>query len=100
MVQLSSSELEAALAELPGWRALGDDAIGRELTFPSFAIAIAFMTAVALFAERTDHHPEWTNVYRSVSIRLTTHSEGGVTDRDIALARHVAETAERLGATG
>jgi 4a-hydroxytetrahydrobiopterin dehydratase len=61
--------------------------IRRELRFATFSQAFAFMTRVALAAEKADHHPEWSNVYNRVSISLSTHDAGGVTDKDVALAR-------------
>ena len=79
---------EAALADLPGWAALdGRDAIFRRFQFADFKAAFAFMTHVALKAEQMDHHPEWSNVYRTVDVTLTTHDSGGVTALDVALAR-------------
>jgi len=78
---------EAAIARLEGWRAAdGRDAIVKEFRFKDFNAAFAFMTRVALYAERHDHHPEWFNVYNRVDVTLSTHDAGGVTDKDIALA--------------
>jgi 4a-hydroxytetrahydrobiopterin dehydratase len=84
---LDERQVHAKLAALPGWT-LSDDgrAISRRFTFADFRAAFAFMTQVALAAERADHHPEWSNVYNRVDIRLTTHDAGGLTDRDFALA--------------
>ena len=59
----------------------------KSFTFKDFKEAFGFMTKVALVAEKMDHHPEWSNVYRTVTVTLTTHDARGVTDRDIALAR-------------
>lgn len=70
---------------VPGWRVEGN-ALCRDFTFDDFAQAFAFMTRVAIVAERQDHHPEWSNVYNRVSIRLTTHDTGGISDRDVKLA--------------
>lgn len=68
---------EAALARLEGWRAVdGRDAIQREFRFRDFNAAFGFMSRVALYAERHDHHPEWTNVYNRVAITLSTHDAG------------------------
>lgn len=81
-------ERAKALHELHGWaEAKGRDAITKTYQFKSFSQAWGFMSRVALFAERTDHHPEWTNVYGRVDVTLTTHSAGGVTEKDVALAR-------------
>ena len=78
----------AALVALKGWtKGEGErDEITKTFRFDDFKQAFAFMSAVALKAEQMDHHPEWSNVYNRVTIRWTTHSEGGVTDLDIQLA--------------
>ena len=77
-------------ATLPHWRLLPDrDAIARDFRFKDFSAAWAFMARVALLAERHDHHPEWSNVYNRVSIILTTHDAGGLSERDIKLARAI-----------
>ncbi|MFT3996493.1 MAG: 4a-hydroxytetrahydrobiopterin dehydratase [Asticcacaulis sp.] len=86
-VPLSSEQIEALSATLPLWRIEdGRAAIVREMRFSDFSQAFDFMTEVAGVAEVMDHHPEWSNVYNKVSIRLTTHDVGGLSDRDIALA--------------
>jgi len=88
MNRLNREARDAALAELPGWRAIeGRNAIGKGFRFADFSAAFAFMTRVALLAEKMDHHPEWTNVYNRVDVVLTTHDAGGVTEKDIAMAR-------------
>ena len=81
-------------SELPNWT-LADDgrAVSRALKFPNFASAFAFMTRIAIEADKMDHHPEWSNVYNKVDIRLTTHDAGGLTDKDIALARIIDKVA-------
>ena len=90
MPKLSPDERAAALAGLPDWRALADrDAIVRELKFADFAAAWAFMSRVALLAEKMDHHPEWSNVYNRVSIVLSTHDAGGLSQRDVDMARAI-----------
>ena len=82
------SELETALQELDGWTLVDDrKAIEREFLFKGFNAAFGFISRVALAAERHNHHPELSNVYNRVIIRWTTHSEGGVTDLDLKLAR-------------
>jgi 4a-hydroxytetrahydrobiopterin dehydratase len=72
------------------------DAITREFLFPDFNRAFAFMTQVALAAEKADHHPEWSNVYNKVRVTLTTHDAGGVTQKDLDLARFADEAYARL----
>ncbi len=77
-----------ALAALDGWAELPDrDAIAKSYKFADFNAAFAFMTRVALKAEKMDHHPEWFNVYNKVDVVLATHDAGGLTKRDIELAK-------------
>lgn len=85
--RLTDSERDTALSALPGW-ALREDglAISRRFTFADFNEAFAFMTRVALYAEKADHHPEWFNVWNRVDITLTTHDAGGLSQRDVAMA--------------
>jgi 4a-hydroxytetrahydrobiopterin dehydratase len=91
-MRLTEAEVDAALAGLPGWT--GDPAaIRREYRFADFSEAFAFMTRVALAAEKADHHPDWSNSWNKVAVALSTHSEGGVTGRDIALARAIVSLA-------
>jgi 4a-hydroxytetrahydrobiopterin dehydratase len=86
--------VETALGRLDGWRgAEGRDAIVKEYRFNDFIEAFAFMARVALFAEKHDHHPEWSNVYNRVDVTLTTHDAGGVTDKDVALAHFMDQAA-------
>ena len=81
-------ERAKALHELHGWiEAKGRDAITKTDQFKSFSQAWGFMSRVALFAEKSDHHPEWLNVYGRVEVTLATHTAGGVTAKDIELAR-------------
>ncbi|WP_374411045.1 4a-hydroxytetrahydrobiopterin dehydratase [Novosphingobium colocasiae] len=90
IARLTEIERSAALAELPLWRLSADGtAIERRLRFPSFAQAFAFMTRVAFEAERADHHPEWSNVYDRVTVVLTTHDAGGLSTRDVEMARFI-----------
>ena len=88
--KLTPGEIEAALADLPGW---GHDAEGaalcRDIRLADFSEAFALMTRIALAAEKADHHPEWSNVYNRLSIRLSTHEAGGITSRDHALAKTI-----------
>jgi 4a-hydroxytetrahydrobiopterin dehydratase len=84
----------AALATLPGWSAVtGRDAIAKTFRFGDFNAAFGFMTRVALLADKMDHHPEWSNVYNRVDVVLTTHDAGGVTEKDVTLARFMDEAA-------
>ena len=85
---LTDDALAKVLADLDGWSLVEDGtAIEAEFSFKGFNAAFGFMTRVALAAERQNHHPEWSNVYNRVTIRWTTHSEGGVTELDVKLAR-------------
>ena len=88
MQAMDTSEIQSEMANLPEWTLQGDR-ICREFRFADFVEAFAFMSAVALLAERANHHPEWQNVYNRVSIELTTHDAGGLTQRDMALAREI-----------
>ena len=86
-----------ALKSLPDWAEVeGRDAIKRSLRFANFRTAFAFMTEVALMAEKMDHHPEWFNVYGQVDITLTSHDADGLTDRDVKLARAIDTAAARF----
>lgn len=97
MERLTDQERTEALAALPEWTHEPDrDAIARTFQFPDFVTAFAFMTGVALEAEKADHHPEWSNVYGRVSILLTTHDADGLSERDINLAREVSALAARF----
>ena len=88
--RLSATERAEALAALPRWQEVpGRDAIRRELRFPDFGAAWGFMSRVALAAEKADHHPEWSNVYGTVEIVLSTHDAGGLSAKDVALARFI-----------
>jgi 4a-hydroxytetrahydrobiopterin dehydratase len=89
---LDAEAVAAALHELPGWE-LRDGKLQRALVFEDFAAAFAFMTRVALEAERLDHHPDWSNVWNRVAITLWTHDAGGLTQRDLALARRIERAA-------
>lgn len=85
--KLTLEARKAALGSLNGWSEVpGRDAIARTFTFRNFNEAFGFMTRVALVAEKSDHHPEWRNVYKTVEVVLSTHDADGVTQRDIALA--------------
>ena len=88
--ELTDDEREAALAELPGWSlSRNGKAIERTFTFADFNEAFGFMTRVALLADKQDHHPEWFNVWNRVEITLTTHDAGGLSVRDVKLAKAI-----------
>jgi 4a-hydroxytetrahydrobiopterin dehydratase len=89
MVEKLSPEARATLgAELPGW-ALDGEHLKRSFRFADFLEAFGFMARVALLAEKADHHPEWFNVWNRVDIALTTHDAGGLSARDVALAKAI-----------
>lgn len=94
---LNEAERSDALAQLPGWEWVERrGGIARSIAFADFAAAFAFMTRVALAAEKADHHPEWTNVWNRVDIFLVTHDAGGLTQRDVALAKVIDAAAATL----
>ena len=85
--KLSGEARKSALARLKGWREVaGRDAITRKFVFKDFNEAFGFMARAALIAEKLDHHPEWSNVYKTVDVTLSTHDAGGLTELDIKLA--------------
>ena len=85
--KLSASDRKTALAKLSGWREVENrDAITKKFVFKDFNEAFGFMARAALVAEKLDHHPEWSNVYKNVEVTLATHDAGGVTELDIKLA--------------
>jgi 4a-hydroxytetrahydrobiopterin dehydratase len=86
--RLNDAAVAKALSELDGWSLVeGRSAIARTFTFRNFSEAFGFMTRVALAAEKMDHHPEWSNVYKTVNVTLSTHDADGVTELDVKLAR-------------
>jgi 4a-hydroxytetrahydrobiopterin dehydratase len=86
--KLDSVARAAALKDLDGWSDVeGRDAIRKSFRFKDFNEAFGFMTRVALKAERMDHHPEWFNVYNKVDVTLASHDVGGISQRDVTLAR-------------
>ncbi len=93
-------DVDEVLKMLPSWRARSGDrpAIERKLVFADFNAAFGFMTRVALLADKVDHHPEWFNVYNRVEVVLTNHDAGGVTQRDVDMARFIDDAATALGA--
>lgn len=97
MEKLTSQAITTCLDTLPDWEHDPDrGAITREFQFADFVQAFAFMTQVALAAEKRNHHPEWSNVYHRVRITLTTHDAGGLTERDVDLARFADGAARSL----
>jgi 4a-hydroxytetrahydrobiopterin dehydratase len=90
MEPLSEAERAEALDGLPDWDYdEARDAILRRFTFADFSEAFAFMTRVALLAEKADHHPEWSNVWNRVDVLLTTHDAGGLSGRDVEMAQAI-----------
>ncbi len=87
-MKLSSEAIAIELSELRDWQ-YQEDRICKIFTFTDFVEAFGFMSQVALCAERLNHHPDWSNSYRTVEITLTTHSEGGITQKDINLASQI-----------
>ena len=97
--KLAADARKTALKELSGWSDVaGRDAIARTFTFRDFSEAFGFMARAALVAEKSDHHPEWRNVYKTVEVVLATHEAGGVTARDIDLAKSMDAIARQFGA--
>ncbi len=90
--KLSPNELDAALSQLNGW-SLQQNKLHRLFQFNSFVEAFGFMASVALVAESMGHHPEWFNVYNRVTVDLTTHDAGGITQKDVELAQKMNELA-------
>ena len=96
MELLDEPTLEELLRRLPDWERRGDR-IARTFRFPDFVDAFGWMARVALVAEQMDHHPEWRNVYGTVEVELTTHAAGGLTERDLRLAREMDRLAAPPG---
>jgi 4a-hydroxytetrahydrobiopterin dehydratase len=96
--RLTAEARKEAVKALSGWSEVpGREAIARTFTFRDFNEAFGFMARVALVAEKNDHHPEWRNVYKTVEVVLATHDAGGVTERDISLAKAMNAIASQLG---
>lgn len=89
---LTTEQLSAVTREMPDW-VVATGGLERTFEFENFVRAFSFMAAVALHCERLDHHPEWSNVYGTVRIRLTTHDRGGVTDLDVTMAELIESLA-------
>ena len=90
--QLTVTEVQDSLAELPGWT-VADGKLHREFKFAGFVEAFGFMSSVALVAESMNHHPDWSNGYNKVVVDLVTHSLGGISTYDLALARRMQQLA-------
>ncbi len=90
--RLTPKQLAAALARLPGW-SVADGKLHKTYKFADFVEAWGFMNKVALVAQSMDHHPDWSNAYRTVVINLVTHSAGGITNKDVELATRIEELA-------
>jgi len=99
MAQRLTAEMrKSALQGLPGWTEVnGREAIAKTFVFRDFSEAFGFMSRAALVAEKHDHHPEWRNVYKTVEVVLATHDAGGVTDKDIELAKAMNAIAGAFG---
>jgi 4a-hydroxytetrahydrobiopterin dehydratase len=97
--RLADDDVAHRLGGLPTWT-LVDGKLHRELVFADFRVAFSFMTAVALDAEKLDHHPDWSNVWNKVVIDVASHSAGGITERCFTLAERVEEHARRMGVGG
>src|ERR1700738_5374970 len=96
--RLSAGARKSALTGLAGWSELTDrEAITRTFTFKDFNEAFGFMARAALVAEKSDHHPEWRNVYKTVEVILAPHDAGGVTALDVELAKAMNAIAKQLG---
>jgi 4a-hydroxytetrahydrobiopterin dehydratase len=92
--KLDNAARKSALARLNGWSEVsGRDAITKKFTFKNFNEAFGFMSRVALVAEKMDHHPEWSNVYKTVEVTLSTHDAGGLTELDVKLAEAMDQIA-------
>ena len=86
MIKLSESSIEEKLKNLPGW-SVKNDKLYKEFQFNDFNQAFGFMTRAAMEIEKMNHHPEWFNVYNRITVELTTHDAGGITNNDVNLAR-------------
>ena len=95
MVKLSRSEIASAVRKLGGWT-VESGKLHRDYEFVDFVHAFGFMATAALLIEKMGHHPEWFNVYNRLSVDLTTHDAGGITKKDIALARKLETLAAKL----
>ena len=96
--KLDKANRTKAMASLNGWaKTRGRDAIHKTFVFTDFNAAFSWMARVAMMAEKLDHHPEWSNVYKTVDVTLTTHDADGLSDLDIQMARFMDKTAGAAG---
>jgi 4a-hydroxytetrahydrobiopterin dehydratase len=97
-MKLTSQEVSRLAAQLPHWKVNPErgGTLSREFVFHDFARAFGFMSQVALFAEKHEHHPEWSNVYNRVAVTLTTHDAQGLSTKDFELARFMDQVAAAL----
>ncbi|MGK2742492.1 4a-hydroxytetrahydrobiopterin dehydratase [Tepidicaulis sp. LMO-SS28] len=96
--KMTGDTLKNALAGLEGWaKKRGHDAITKTFTFKDFNEAFGWMARIALIAEKSDHHPEWFNVFKTVEVTLSTHDAGGITEKDIKLAKAMDKLAGKAG---
>jgi len=86
MMKLSSEQISEELKNLPGW-SVKDEKLHKDFEFGDFNEAFGFMTRAAIHIEKMNHHPEWFNVYNKLTVDLTTHDAGGITENDINLAK-------------
>ncbi|MSP22155.1 MAG: 4a-hydroxytetrahydrobiopterin dehydratase [Dehalococcoidia bacterium] len=92
MPRLTDSEIEQVLASLDGWRREGDELV-RDYVLHDFVASMGLLTQIGVLAERANHHPTLTNTYNRVRVALSTHDAGGITERDVSLAREIEERA-------
>jgi len=85
MIKLTQEDIDEKLKNLPGWSVVNEK-LHKEFLFDSFNQAFGFMTRAAMEIEKMNHHPEWFNVYNKITVELTTHDAGGITENDINLA--------------
>ncbi len=95
MKKLTEAEVSAAMGQLAGW-IVQNEKLHREYKFADFPHAFGFMATAAPAIEKMDHHPEWCNVYNRVTVDLSTHDAGGITQKDFALARLLDGIAQKL----
>jgi 4a-hydroxytetrahydrobiopterin dehydratase len=93
--KLTTFEIESHLTQLPGWTVVAGK-LHREYRFPNFGKAFGFMKSAAMVIEKMDHHPEWFNASDRVVVDLTTHDAGGISQKDVDLAKRLEEIASKL----